>query len=218
VNTYITWRVTYRTWGSVVVEDVAEIAQRVRFQGQYLDVETGLHYNRFRYYEPGAGRFVSQDPIGLAGGSNLHLFAPNPLNWLDPLGLNKKKSGASPQGKCPCEKDPCEEKVNVTWTSAGGKHVASSRHSWKDVVVSTKSGPAKYMPGQNIQLLEREVWATGKQVSTAGKNSTWKIAEMPSTIGASEGSETSYMRVECTQGVIHGHPISKQEFNKLLRR
>jgi RHS repeat-associated protein len=64
----ITWRVTYRTWGSVVVEDVAEIAQRVRFQGQYLDVETGLHYNRFRYYEPGAGRFVSQDPIGLAGG------------------------------------------------------------------------------------------------------------------------------------------------------
>jgi RHS repeat-associated protein len=73
----------------VVVEDVAEIAQRVRFQGQYLDVETGLHYNRFRYYEPGAGRFVSQDPIGLAGGSNAYQYAPNSNSWIDPTGLKK---------------------------------------------------------------------------------------------------------------------------------
>ncbi len=64
-----------------------EQLQSLRFQGQYFDVETGLHYNRFRYYDPDCGRFVSQDPIGLKGGNNLYQYAPNPGGWVDPLGL-----------------------------------------------------------------------------------------------------------------------------------
>ncbi|WP_218032530.1 RHS repeat-associated core domain-containing protein, partial [Halomonas cupida] len=47
----------------------------------------GLHYNRFRYYDPQIGRFTTQDPIGLAGGENLYMYAPNPTGWVDPLGL-----------------------------------------------------------------------------------------------------------------------------------
>ncbi|MEY0247848.1 RHS repeat-associated core domain-containing protein, partial [Morganella morganii] len=62
--------------------------QNLRFQGQYFDRETGLHYNTFRYYAPDAGRFTQQDPIGLAGGLNLYQYAPNPLMWVDPWGLN----------------------------------------------------------------------------------------------------------------------------------
>ncbi|EJP5978404.1 RHS domain-containing protein, partial [Salmonella enterica] len=62
--------------------------QPLRLPGQYFDDETGLHYNLFRYYAPECGRFVSQDPIGLAGGLNLYAYAPNPLNWIDPLGLS----------------------------------------------------------------------------------------------------------------------------------
>ena len=50
-----------------------------------------MHYNWFRYDDPDAGRFISQDPIGLAGGLNLYQYAPNPLNWIDPLGLTKCK-------------------------------------------------------------------------------------------------------------------------------
>jgi RHS family protein len=38
-----------------------------RYQGQYEDSETGLYYNRFRYYDPSTGAYISQDPIGLAG-------------------------------------------------------------------------------------------------------------------------------------------------------
>ncbi|MGP7975375.1 RHS repeat-associated core domain-containing protein, partial [Proteus mirabilis] len=57
-----------------------------RFQGQYFDKETGLHYNTFRYYAPDLGRFTQQDPIGLAGGINLYAYAPNPLTWVDPWG------------------------------------------------------------------------------------------------------------------------------------
>ena len=48
----------------------------------------GLHYNRFRYYDPGVGRFVSQDPIGLMGGGNFYQYAPNTSNWIDPAGLS----------------------------------------------------------------------------------------------------------------------------------
>ncbi|MEQ4763557.1 RHS repeat-associated core domain-containing protein, partial [Klebsiella aerogenes] len=57
------------------------------FQGQYFDAETGLHYNRHRYYDPEIAGFISQDPIGLAGGLNVYQYAPNPLGWVDPWGL-----------------------------------------------------------------------------------------------------------------------------------
>jgi len=59
----------------------------IRFQGQYHDRETGLHYNRYRYYDPMVGRFISQDPIGFAGGLNAYQYAPNAVEWVDPLGL-----------------------------------------------------------------------------------------------------------------------------------
>ncbi|MMG18754.1 RHS repeat protein, partial [Salmonella enterica subsp. enterica] len=62
--------------------------QPLRLPGQYFDDETGLHYNLFRYYAPECGRFVSQDPIGLRGGLNLYAYCPNPLTWIDPLGLD----------------------------------------------------------------------------------------------------------------------------------
>ncbi|EEH1059806.1 type IV secretion protein Rhs [Salmonella enterica] len=61
--------------------------QPLRLPGQYFDDETGLHYNLFRYYAPECGRFVSQDPIGLRGGLNLYAYAPNPIRWIDPLGV-----------------------------------------------------------------------------------------------------------------------------------
>ncbi|TCM61170.1 RHS repeat-associated protein [Acinetobacter calcoaceticus] len=51
------------------------------------DVETDFHYNRYRYYSPYVGRFISKDPIGLLGGNNVYAYAPNPTEWIDPLGL-----------------------------------------------------------------------------------------------------------------------------------
>nr|WP_233978803.1 RHS repeat-associated core domain-containing protein [Pectobacterium versatile] len=81
-------------------------SQPLRYAGQYADDETGLHYNLFRYYDPTVGRFTTQDPIGLAGGINLYQYAPNPIGWVDPLGLhghcafgNKSKPRAPRPGK-----------------------------------------------------------------------------------------------------------------------
>ena len=59
-----------------------------RFQGQYEDEETGLYYNRFRYYDPETGQYTQQDPIGLAGGNpTLYGYVYNPLIEIDPWGL-----------------------------------------------------------------------------------------------------------------------------------
>ena len=85
------WEASYQAWGEVEMVS-GSLKQPFRFQGQYFDEESGLHYNRFRYYDPSSGRFVSQDPIGLLGGVNLYEYAPNPISWLDPLGLCKRKS------------------------------------------------------------------------------------------------------------------------------
>lgn len=66
--------------------------QPIRFQGQYLDEESGFHYNRYRYYSPKQQRFINQDPIGLVGGINHYQYAPNPVNWVDPFGLSCKEN------------------------------------------------------------------------------------------------------------------------------
>ncbi|MCG8711130.1 hypothetical protein JHU04_004521, partial [Brenneria sp. 4F2] len=57
----------------------------------------GLHYNLFRYYDPDCGRFTQPDPIGLAGGLNNYAYAPNPLTWIDPLGLKCTHSAKNPK-------------------------------------------------------------------------------------------------------------------------
>lgn len=58
-----------------------------RYQGQYEDEETGLYYNRFRYYDPSIGAYLSQDPIGLDGGMKLYAYVKNTVKLIDPLGL-----------------------------------------------------------------------------------------------------------------------------------
>ncbi|MCU6432911.1 DUF4150 domain-containing protein [Undibacterium sp. Jales W-56] len=98
----IVWSARYKAWGRILRYDVKDVAQPLRFQGQYEDEETGLYYNRHRYYDPDAARFITQDPIGLLGGENLYAYAPNPTAWIDPLGLAKSKGGCDP---C-CGKNP----------------------------------------------------------------------------------------------------------------
>jgi RHS repeat-associated protein len=89
------------------------VQQNLRFQGQYFDAETGLHYNRYRYYDPDCGRFISQDPIGLRGGVNIYQYAPNPVGWADPLGLAARKTNSK------CNQPTAAQKKNIESLRAG---------------------------------------------------------------------------------------------------
>jgi len=82
------WAGRYRGFGEVV-EQEGGWGNRLRFPGQYEDGETGVFYNWFRYYDPSTGRYITSDPIGLAGGINTYAYVGgNPLSFIDPLGLD----------------------------------------------------------------------------------------------------------------------------------
>ena len=89
INGNLLWYGEYTAWGRLKKDErvYQNAHQPFRLQNQYFDEETGLHYNLMRYYEPEAGRFVNQDPIGLWGGENLYRFGANTQRWFDPLGL-----------------------------------------------------------------------------------------------------------------------------------
>lgn len=91
----IVWRGRFKVWGRAInfddlVDDVQAVEQPLRFQGQYEDAETGLHYNRYRYYDPDVARYITRDPIGILGGLNRYAFSRNPTGWIDPVGLTPR--------------------------------------------------------------------------------------------------------------------------------
>ncbi|EDS6428366.1 type IV secretion protein Rhs [Salmonella enterica subsp. enterica] len=84
------WRAEYDEWVNQLNEvNPQGLEQLIRLPGQIEDDESGLYYNRHRYYNPGLGRYITQDPIGLMGGWNLYKYPLNPIGWIDPMGLAK---------------------------------------------------------------------------------------------------------------------------------
>ena len=78
----LAWSARRSLWGRVQPGGIP-----LQFPGQYADAESGLHYNVFRYYDPAAARYLSQDPLGLEGGPNPVSYVPDPFAAYDPLGL-----------------------------------------------------------------------------------------------------------------------------------
>ncbi|EFJ4474558.1 RHS repeat protein, partial [Escherichia coli] len=98
------WSAEYDEWGNLLNEENPHhLYQPYRLPGQQYDDESGLCYNRNRYYDPLQGRYITQDPIGLSGGWNLYQYPLNPVHKVDPLGLSAwddAKSGACHEGIC----------------------------------------------------------------------------------------------------------------------
>lgn len=88
------WSGDYTALGRCSVDEASKISNNIRFQGQYFDEETGLHYNMFRFYDPEVGRYVTKDPIGFHSKDfNFYRYVlNNPLGEIDPLGLDLLES------------------------------------------------------------------------------------------------------------------------------
>ncbi|MCH9681444.1 MAG: RHS domain-containing protein [Deltaproteobacteria bacterium] len=133
------WAASYGAYGELhKLEGVGDDPRGMcpfRLPGQYEDVETGLHYNRFRYYDPSVGQYTSQDPLGPLGGLTPYGYVRNPAVDYDPCGLTAKELGdAMAQDGRPLS--PGQTAHHVVKENAG----ASNPHSY---------------PNQSRQLLER---------------------------------------------------------------
>ncbi|MET7391497.1 RHS repeat-associated core domain-containing protein, partial [Streptomyces sp. NPDC005529] len=88
---HVAWRARRTLWGVTTWKADSTAYTPLRFPGQYHDVESGLHYNFHRYYDPETARYSSLDPLGLEPASNPYGYVTNPLGVIDPLGLSPYK-------------------------------------------------------------------------------------------------------------------------------
>ncbi|MEV6603178.1 RHS repeat-associated core domain-containing protein [Kutzneria sp. NPDC051319] len=87
----LAWQASSSLWGQATASEGTRVDCPLRFPGQYHDDETGLDYNYLRYYDPEQGRYLSPDPLGLAPAPNEYAYVDDPLVFIDPLGLAKRK-------------------------------------------------------------------------------------------------------------------------------
>lgn len=103
-GTRVLWRAELGLWGGIdrieqaANDDRPPVDCPIRFQGQWADPESGLHYNRHRYYDPDATQYLTPDPIGLLGGIRPQGYVDDPNGWVDPLGLARCTVNDCPAG------------------------------------------------------------------------------------------------------------------------
>jgi RHS repeat-associated protein len=178
--------------------DVSEIDNPLRFQGQYFDAETGLHYNRHRYYNPGTGRFLTPDPIKLAGGLNSYQYVPNPMGWVDPLGLTTTKA------QCPKKKIAVNHKPSgdLDWNGVDKNGLSRADHVERHGVDDpTRNVPHGVFAEKPISATEN-AWAIAKRDGIAPYveqpgNGNW-IYDVPYPNAGFKGGKP---------GATDGHPV-----------
>ena len=126
------------------------------FTGQYEDTESGWVYNRFRYYDPHAGVYNAQDPLGLlANLGTAQGYVTNPVIWVDVFGLQSCENNRENNGlweKLERERGQLDETVPLDHIINGGvrRHRISGTHSWtqrEEVARKLASGEARLPPG-----------------------------------------------------------------------
>lgn len=105
------WRADVSPYGHADVTVDGSMEFNLRFPGHYFDQELGLHYNRFRYYDPTLGRYLQSDPVGILGGLNVYAYHPNPLERVDVRGLgcwsDEAKQGLVDEGFVILHEEDC---------------------------------------------------------------------------------------------------------------
>ncbi|MES2676501.1 MAG: RHS repeat-associated core domain-containing protein, partial [Pseudomonadota bacterium] len=163
----IVWSAKQSAFGEMLVNEDPDangvaITYNLRFAGQYLDKESGLHQNYFRDYDPSIGRYIQSDPIGLEGGINTYLYAEgNPNSYIDPtgeLGLAGAVIGAVVEVGVQAYKN----------YSKGCDLLDPDNYDWWDVGVSAAVGA--FAPGWGS--VGKTAWGSGRAIGTLSSQAT----------------------------------------------
>ena len=156
----VVWRWEGEAFGNTAAEELAGFSINLRFPGQYFDVETDLHYNQQRYYDPQLGRYITSDHIGLEVGLNTYIYvAADPITSIDITGEYRTKSGhyssQKPRNGAPPRPGPHYGKQPEAQYRYG-----LDRQSFQDLTDSISSaygGLCGYYHGFQMKRIRREM-------------------------------------------------------------
>jgi RHS repeat-associated protein len=198
------------------------IEQPLRFQGQYLDEETGLHYNRYRYYDPVTGRFIHQDPIGLEGGENLYQYGPNSTEWIDPQGLSKHRNRMNKEvGKSPKHQThhmiPQELFEKFPALNCIDKDHLDNLINLPKTAGETDGKKGKYF-GKSTHNTNHHAYS--KAIEGAIKRAAKKAGGCPKNLAKSLGDMQDLLRKKLKEGkpIMKSESASFDQWDKILRR
>jgi RHS repeat-associated protein len=139
------------TW-SAKVREGGRTTTPLRFPGQYADDETGLVYNRYRYYDPALGRYISADPAGLEGGFNGFEYAGNaPTRFVDPDGLmpfSRVKNAKNPDPQKPGKRRDWPVEHDGKSQGERSKAEEGAREKYKDDAITEAIKNAQVARGE----------------------------------------------------------------------
>jgi RHS repeat-associated protein len=143
----VLWAASYSAWGAVDKLHASAVSNPIRLQGQYEDGETGLYYNRYRYYDTTFGAFVSSDPLGQIPGENIYSFGLNTSRWIDPIGLSCTPTH---KNRFPSEPDEMTALLGVQPKKIGVTPDGTRRYMWEpnsSTRIRFESHPEGLQPG-----------------------------------------------------------------------
>ncbi|SEM11023.1 RHS repeat-associated core domain-containing protein [Aquimarina amphilecti] len=157
-----TWQAEYDIYGKVRNLAIGSLEDcPFRYQGQYEDIETGLYYNRYRYYSPVEGIYISKDPIGLAGKNpNQYAYVKDVNSWLDKFGLDPEYFPLDELGRSTGGFTEVDASVLGTGTDAGSYDPPGWQggghpyHQQRGHLISNNHGGSGSHPGNIVTITD----------------------------------------------------------------
>jgi RHS repeat-associated protein len=161
-NGTMVWAARVDPYGSVEINPQSTVSFALRFPGHYHDEETGLHYNRHRYYSPELGRYLQSDPVGQSGAVNVYAYPLNPLTEVDLEGLGC--DGAANKGKAGVD---AEEPKRNMWGRTDGqpkKYTATTKKGRREIAKRNGMDP------EHLENVVARSKRTGETITFRGSN------------------------------------------------
>lgn len=155
---------TRSTFGATNPATGSHATTPFRAPGQLADEEIGLHYNRYRYYDPETGHYISPDPIGTSGGTNLYGYGPNPIGWFDPLGWQGHQAIVAATAPPP---PPGGSPIPLPPPDGNGVYNAGPRGTPPDY--PNGQDPRNHTERQILEDLQKSGKAKGAKVNISGQ-------------------------------------------------